>query len=211
MFKRIPHVDEGIAGRDRTENYEDHAEKHAWIMYGAFIRDLKRLAPNGRCLEVGAGPAVMTCLLAEEIPGISITAVDISEDMAARARGRIERRGLTERVDYRVVDVGDAETLDQLGQFDLVYSTMSMHHWDSVEEGLANLLSAVGPDGILYIGDLLRSWWLYWVPSNNGLFTSLRAAYQPGEIKKILTDMGLDNFNIRRLPPYFYQAVTVHP
>jgi hypothetical protein len=37
----------------------------------------------------------------------------------------------------------------------------------------------------------------------------LRASFLPREIKKMLEDIGAKNYNIHRLPPYFFQAVVV--
>ena len=205
-MKRIPHAEQGINGDDRARDYGGHSEKLGSLMYGPFLKDLKRLNPKGRCLEVGAGPAVFTCMLARELPGIHITALDISPAMVDHGRIRIDREGLSRRIDYRV---GDAENLGELckqGEFDLVYSIMSMHHWEEARSGLAGMLAAVKFGGLVYIGDLRRVWWLYYLPLGAGLITSVRAAYLPSEIKTMARNLGTDGCTVRRLYPYFYQA-----
>ena len=209
MFQRIPHREEGIENREKVENYEAHAEKEAWIMYKPFLRDLKQLKPTGRCLEVGAGPAVMACMFAQENPEVRLTALDISREMVEHGHKRIKRLGLSDRVDYQAGDVGQSEKMAGLGQFDLIYTTMSMHHWQDAQASLANLYSLVNEGGILYVGDLRRVWWLSWWPSNSGLFTSLRASYLPREIRKMLLNIGAKKFAIHRLPPFFFQAIIV--
>jgi 2-polyprenyl-3-methyl-5-hydroxy-6-metoxy-1,4-benzoquinol methylase len=80
--------------------------------------------------------------------------------MITVAREHVEREGLADRIDLVEGDANDTELLEQLGQFDLVYSTYTLHHWDDPETMMKNLLRAVAPGGILLIHDLRRVWWL---------------------------------------------------
>jgi 2-polyprenyl-3-methyl-5-hydroxy-6-metoxy-1,4-benzoquinol methylase len=209
-MKRIPHVDESIKGPERAKEYAEHSERHAKVTYGPLIKDMKRLNPSGRCLEVGAGPAVLTCWFAREFPNTMVTALDLSSDMVDVGRSKIISNDLNCRVDYQVGDVGDGNTLGRLGGFDFVFSSMSMHHWINPQAGLEHLLAAVKPGGTLYIGDLRRVWWLYYLPINNGLFMSVRAAFLPREIKAMLDNLNVAKYDIRRIPPYFFQSITVY-
>jgi SAM-dependent methyltransferase len=61
--------------------------------------------------------------------------------------------------------------------------------------------------GILLIHDLKRVWWLYWIPSQEGFITSIRAAYTPAEIRDLLTRMGVDRYEIKN--GLFWQSVIV--
>ncbi|MEA1905647.1 MAG: methyltransferase domain-containing protein [Euryarchaeota archaeon] len=56
------------------------------------------------------------------------------------------------------------ELMEELGEFDLVYSTLAMHHWKDPEKVIGNLLKVVGAGGVLFIHDLRRVWWLYYLP-----------------------------------------------
>lgn len=208
-MKRIPHVDEAIEGPERAKEYAEHSERHAKITNGPLIKDMKRLNPSGRCLEVGAGPAILTCWFAREFPNTMVTALDLSSDMVDFGRSRIMSEGINCRVDYQVGDVGDAETLERLGTFDFVFSSMSMHHWKNPKASLEHLLAVVKPGGRLYIGDLRRVWWLYYLPVNNGLFKSIRAAFLPREIKDMLNGLPIAGLDIQCIPPYFFQSITV--
>ena len=64
-------------------------------------------------------------------------------------------------------------------------------------------------DGMLYLGDLKRVWWLYWLPINNRDIEEVRAAYRPVEVKNACTDLDLDIFEIRTLFPYFLQSIVI--
>ena len=125
---------------------------------------------------------------ARENPGVQVTAIDISEEMAARGRERVEQWGLTDRIDYQVGDVGDQDRLGQLG-FDLVYTVMSP---GPTQAGVANLLTSVKDRG----RSAIRVWWPIGCPP--------KAVFS-------LDPSGLNAGSMARsgLPPYFYQAVTI--
>ena len=83
----------------------------------------------------------------------------------------------------------------------------NFNHWDDPETVIKNLLGAVAPGGILLIHDLKRVWWLYWIPSQEGFITSIRAAYTPAEIRDLLTRMGVDRYEIKN--GLFWQSIIV--
>jgi SAM-dependent methyltransferase len=127
--------------------------------------------------------------------------------MVAVAKEQVESEGLADRIEFVEGDATDARLLAQLGQFDLVYSTYSLHHWDHPATVIENLLQAVAPGGILLIHDLKRVGWLYWIPSQEGFFVSIRAAYTPAEIHDLLIRMSVDQYELKSGP--FYQSIIV--
>jgi hypothetical protein len=48
------------------------------------------------------------------------------------------------------------------------------------------LLAALADDGLLFLHDLRRVWWMYWVPIKNGFFQSIRGSYVPTEMEELL-------------------------
>ena len=84
-----------------------------------------------------------------------------------------------------------------------------MHHWPDLERGVANLLDSISSGGLLYLGDLKRVWWLYYLPVNNNDVQQIRAAYRSIEVRKVLQKLGPVNYKIRTLFPYFMQSVIV--
>ena len=208
-MKRIEHEDEGLCGIENAREYARIHEGHAKMMYGPFLKEMKALGPKGKCLEVGAGPAIMTCLFAEANPDLHITASDISSDMASVAKERIRDKGLDDRIDYQICDANKKEDVKKLGKFDLVYSIYSLHHWDDPKKCISNLFGALKDDGVLYIGDLKRVWWLYYLPVKNRDTEQIRAAYMSREIKDILKRNGVTEYKIRALFPFFLQSVVI--
>jgi 2-polyprenyl-3-methyl-5-hydroxy-6-metoxy-1,4-benzoquinol methylase len=134
--------------------------------------------------------------------------VDISEQMAAEARRHLERQGVQDRVEYQVCDVNDGEALRRLGQFDLVYSTFSLHHWEDPVASMRNIWQTVAEGGSLYLLDLKRVWWMYYLPIGGGLFESIRAAYLPAEIAAMMEQAGIPDPRVNtRFPLAFMQSV----
>ena len=206
MTKRIAHKEEPIQGAENSQQYEEAHRGPAKIVYRALHKDIKALMPSGHYLEVGAGPGTLAAMIAEGNPGVHITAVDISPDMVAVAKSHIEERNLQHNVHCAVADAKDAVAIESLGQFDLVYSAFSLHHWKDPGGCIGNLWNALKSDGILYIYDLKRVWWLYVLPFNNGFIESVRASYMPDEIEGLFRNFGITRYAITTLFPFFMQS-----
>ena len=207
MPQRIEQEEEAIRGVEDARKYAQAHRKYAGLMYRAFLKDLKALHVSGNYLEIGAGPGFLAIMIAEHNPDVSITAIDLSPDMVAVASEYINERKLQDRIHYFVGDVGDQDMMERLGKFDLVYSTFSLHHWKDPETSISNLWNAVKDNGILYIHDFKRVWWLCFLPLKGGEIGSVRASYTPEEIRVILRELGIINYKIKTLFPFFLQSI----
>lgn len=206
MTKRIAHKEEPITGTENSRHYEEAHRGPAKIVYRALQKEIKTLMPSGEYLEVGAGPGILAAIIAEDNPGVHITAVDISPDMVAVAKSHIEEKSLQKRVRCAIADAKDGAAIEALGQFDLVYSAFSLHHWKDPQGCIGNLWNALKSDGILYIYDLKRVWWLYFLPFTNGFIESVRASYIPDEIEGFFRSRGIIHHKITTLFPFFMQS-----
>jgi 2-polyprenyl-3-methyl-5-hydroxy-6-metoxy-1,4-benzoquinol methylase len=168
---------------------------------------MRVLRPRGKCLEVGAGPGILACLLAKEHPGIDITAFDFSPAMVDLAREYISRKGLETRIHYVCGDVNSQKEMEQLGTFDLIYSSFSLHHWRDPEKSIRNLWSGLKDSGVLYIYDLKRVWWLYLLPIKGGFIDSIRASFRPGEIAAIFEKLDITDYEVETTFPFFIQSI----
>jgi SAM-dependent methyltransferase len=101
-------------------------------------------APGASVLDVGCGPGHLTHRLAEL--GLDATGVDLDPAMIERAVSRGGR--------YLVADAALLPFED--GAFDIVVSTLSMHHWSDAHAGLAEIGRVVRPGGQVVIWDLGR-------------------------------------------------------
>lgn len=209
MFKRVTesNQDEFFSTIDDARNYAESAKK-SMMRYKAFLANLQSLNIKGKYLEVGAGPGVLTVEIARTYPGVEITALELLPDMVRVGREYVAENKLDNRIKFVVGDVEDEKFFQSLGEFDLVYSTYSLHHWTNPDKAIINLYSAVNKSGMLYIYDLRRVWWLYWIPIKNGFFNSIRSSYLLDEIRLMLRELGTQNTEIQKESP-FMQSIFV--
>ena len=209
MWKRIPHKEEAITGTEQSQDYAERHRKYDRLQYRGLLKDIKAVGVPGHYLEVGAGPGTLTVMMAEDNPDITITALDLSPEMVAAGREYIKERGLERKIRYVSGDTGDRRLMGGLGEFDVVYSAFSLHHWGDPIESIGNLLNAVKANGVLCIYDLKRVWWLYVLPFNGGFMESIRASYLPREIEGFLQELNIRDYRIKSVFPLFMQSIIV--
>jgi SAM-dependent methyltransferase len=208
MVVRVEQKEENLWGKEKVRKYAEGHKKYAGLMYGGMVKRVGAIKRSGRFLEMGAGPGFLAVMMAREYPEITITAVDLSPDMADAAKEYISENKLTDRIDYVIGDVNDRELMQRLGKFDLVYSTYSLHHWKDPENALRNLWDAVAEGGVLYIYDFRRSRLLGRLPFKGGLIDSMKAAFTPDEMRAVMKKIGATNCKIESGFPGLMQSVT---
>jgi SAM-dependent methyltransferase len=126
------------------------------LLLGSFLAriaaDVAAVAPDGaRVLEVGCGPGHLSARLAHH--GFDVTGLDLDPAMIARARANADRPGNGDRrrPSFLVGDVAALAFPD--GSFDLVVSTLSVHHWADPAAGLAEIGRVLRPGGRALIWD----------------------------------------------------------
>ncbi len=121
--------------------------------YDSIAADVAQAALNGaRVLEVGCGPGHLSTRLARQ-HGLDVTGLDLDPAMIERARRNAERvDGDERRPAFVVGDVASLPFPD--GSFDLVVSTLSMHHWADPGAGLAEIGRVMRPGGRALVWDL---------------------------------------------------------
>src|SRR6266545_2053008 len=114
-------------------------------LFGRIAADVAAVAPDGaRVLEVGCGPGHLSIRLARQ-HGLDVTGLDLDPAMIERARANADRQrnGDERRPSLLVGDVASLAFPD--GSFDLVVSTLSMHHWADPTAGLAEIGRVLRP------------------------------------------------------------------
>jgi ubiquinone/menaquinone biosynthesis C-methylase UbiE len=121
-------------------------------LYQRVIADLATLRlAEGKVLDAGTGPGTLVRELARSLPGLQVYGIDLSEDMIGLARAHARREQLEERVHFVSGDVAHLPYPDQ--SFDVVVSTISMHHWHELEQPLRELYRVLRPGGRVWIYD----------------------------------------------------------
>lgn len=97
-------------------------------IYEASARSVSRLLPHGgSVLDLGCGSARCIAHLAARRPDVSVVGVDLSDEMLARGRALLRRRGLSDRVELRLADMRDVDALTPV-QPDVITAVLSLHH-----------------------------------------------------------------------------------
>ena len=120
---------------------------------GCIAADVAAVAPDGgHVLEVGCGPGRLSIRLARR-HALGVTGLDLDPAMIERARRNVDRPkdGDGRRPSFLVGDVASLAFPD--GSFDLVVSTLSMHHWADPTAGLAEIGRVLRPGGRALVWD----------------------------------------------------------
>jgi SAM-dependent methyltransferase len=203
MFERKVEMNQGewFEGIEAARRYAESAKKST-MRYRTFLKTLRSLNIKGRCLDIGAGPGVLTAMIAQEHPEVEITALEVAPHMASLGRDYVEEKGLQDRVQFVVGDAEDEPLIKTLRRYDLIYSTYSLHHWDDPKRVIGILYNALTEGGVLFLHDLRRAWWLYWLPIRSGFLVSIRAAYMASEIREMVKGMGIEQFEVKNEFPF---------
>jgi SAM-dependent methyltransferase len=115
--------------------------------------DVTAVSPTGaHMLEIGCGPGHLSIRLARQ-HGFEVTGLDMDPAMIARARANADRPGNSDqrRPSLLVGDVAALAFPDR--SFDLVVSTLSMHHRADPTAGLAEIGRVLRPGARALIWD----------------------------------------------------------
>jgi SAM-dependent methyltransferase len=122
--------------------------------FGGIAEDIAAKAAQGDLmLEVGSGPGHLSIRMAREL-GVDVTGVDLDPAMIEVARANADQ--MTGEDDRRPSFVlGDVASLPfPDASFDLVVSTLSMHHWSDPTAGLSEIGRVLRPGGRALVWDL---------------------------------------------------------
>lgn len=165
---RVPHKCEAFQGEfligSKTITADSYVRDHQKFqkIYGSIADEILKLKQEGDFLEVGAGGATLTTIVAKKNRNISIVATDKSEDMVRLGTEILKKEGLNSRVDY-IHSAG--EDIDFQGRkFDMIYSSFSFNYWKSPISVINKLQQHLKPGGVIFVMDFRRVWWVRLIP-----------------------------------------------
>lgn len=126
--------------------FASRSRRHREV-YAEISQDIMPLKPSS-ILEIGSGPGIAAAMLAEKLPDVKISCIDPSPTMVKIANRRFEKLSLAPRVKSTV---GDSSNTGVDGHFDVIFSSLSFHHWQNGEEDLVKLVGKHMPKGTLII------------------------------------------------------------
>jgi ubiquinone/menaquinone biosynthesis C-methylase UbiE len=138
MFDRRGHGYHSIAWRVARRLYRGVA---AEVAAGG-------LAEGAAVLDIGTGPGHLLAEIAALRPDLRLTGIDLSPTMIEVARQTVAGNGVR-------LDIGDAARMPYPdGSFDLIVSTISLHHWQEPERVAAEAFRVLRPGGRLWVYDV---------------------------------------------------------
>ncbi|MFG3505090.1 class I SAM-dependent methyltransferase [Streptomyces sp. NPDC047821] len=115
----------------------------------AWLGELAPAAGVRRVLDVGSGPGVLSCLLAEAFPYAEVVAVDGTPELLERTRERARAASLDGRVTTLHADLPGG--IADLGDADLIWAADSLHHLGDQRGAVAGLAGLLRPGGLLAV------------------------------------------------------------
>lgn len=147
---RVEHVHDNTRFDDEAATWDDDpGHENRQVAVAQAIEDAVNLSPWMSAVDVGGGTGRLSILLAERVGSVVVT--DPSAGMVHVARARIEAAGLSDRLRAVQADL----TIDRLdGAYDVVWSSMALHHVQDLDELLRSLAGLLVDGGRLAIADL---------------------------------------------------------
>lgn len=150
------------------------------------VGEVRRAKP-GRILDVATGTGDLAIAMARRIRDVQVLGVDLSEQMLAVARRKIEARGLDGRI---VLDRGDAERLAVAdASVDVATVAFGVRNFGDLGAGLRELARTIKPGGKVVILEfsrprnrVFRAWYEFYsykiLPRIGGLVSRDKRAYE---------------------------------
>jgi ubiquinone/menaquinone biosynthesis C-methylase UbiE len=142
-------------------------------------------------LDVGCGTGRLLRTAEERFPNARLEGVDAAVDMVRYAQGVLPAAS---RITFRQATAERLPFAD--AQFDLVFSTMTFHHWSDQEAGIAEVARVLKPGGRWLLADFIATGFLRYV---RRLFR-LRRFPARSVLDPMLAATGLQVLASRRVP-----------
>jgi 2-polyprenyl-3-methyl-5-hydroxy-6-metoxy-1,4-benzoquinol methylase len=198
-----------VAAIDAPELVQAWSTVSQWPQFQLMRCKLMRRAVMGlvgaRVLDVGSGLGELTISLAQQPEVSEATGIDLSADFVEQARHQAEILGANAR--FLEMDAADLSPIPD-ASFDVVVSTLSLHHWAEPQKALAEIKRVLTPGGRAFIMDLRRDIAApllgiatllsrYILPEpirrTGEPLASLKAAFTPAEVAVLAVKAGWEN------------------
>ena len=128
---------------------DDPGHEKRQVAVAQAIKEAVNLSPRMRAVDIGGGTGRLSILLADLVGSVVVT--DPSAGMVQVARERIEAAGLSDRLRAVQADLV-TDRLD--GTYDVVWSSMALHHVQDLDGLLRSVAGLLAPGGRFLIADL---------------------------------------------------------
>jgi ubiquinone/menaquinone biosynthesis C-methylase UbiE len=143
------------------------------------MREVRKYRLEGNLLDIGCGPGFLMAEILRKYPALSVTGLDISEDMLKLAAQNLP----VGRVNLLPGDAAALPLPDS--SMDFIVSSASLHHWEDAPAVFREIHRVLRPDGRFLVMDFRRD-----AP---GVFYALARivnVFAPGELKRTKGALG---------------------
>ncbi len=114
------------------------------------VMRIVRRSKAHKIMDVATGTGDLAIAMAKRVDRTQILGVDLSEEMLAVARRKVEKQGLEERI---MLEKGDAENLAMVGTESIDAATVAfgVRNFENIERGLSEIYRTLKPGGKLVV------------------------------------------------------------
>ena len=114
------------------------------------VMRIVRRSKAHKIMDVATGTGDLAIAMAKRVDRTQILGVDLSEEMLAVARRKVEKQGLEERI---MLEKGDAENLDMVSSESIDAATVAfgVRNFENIERGLSEIYRTLKPGGKLVV------------------------------------------------------------
>lgn len=166
------------------------------------------IPPRGKVLDMGTGPGFVAIEVARLVwgSGVHVVGMDLSPAMLALAAGNATKAGLNGVLTWREGDVKEMPFGD--GEFDLIVSNDSLHHWEDPLVVFDEIARVLKNDGrcIVHDSKRLQHWWPWLFVKTISLtiprdfrvhwWNSIKSSYTADELQAILQRSRLTGWRV---------------
>ena len=114
------------------------------------VMRIVRRSKAHKIMDVATGTGDLAIAMAKRVDRTQILGIDLSEEMLAVARRKVEKQGLEERI---MLAKGDAENLDMVTTESIDAATVAfgVRNFENIERGLSEIYRTLKPGGKLVV------------------------------------------------------------
>ncbi len=140
-------------GRFATSFYDVIAWRMLKKLYNFTLNEMDSLNPE-TVLDIGAGPGKLTIMVAKKFPKAKIYAIDPSKYMVEKEKNNFKKAGID-----ATCAMGSSRNIPFDNNFDLIFTSLSLHHWKEKEKGFEIILKKLNLNGNLIIVEFLNDYY----------------------------------------------------
>ena len=136
-----------------TSFYNSIAWRLLKKLYSFSLDEMKDMEPSS-ILDIGAGPGKLSLMVSQKFPHARFFAIDPSLYMVKVEQKNFEKAGIKASC-----KPGSSRDIPFDNKFDLIYTTLSFHHWQDRDSNIKYILSKLADNGTFLIIEFMQEYY----------------------------------------------------